>query len=297
MRKFWNKGLFIFREYWPVLLMILLELVLVAVNVKPNTWLVGWDNTMPELNMNAAFGRHVSAVWQEYRGLGVVDGMAHAANILHNVYIWLLMLVLPANLVRYVFLFMMHFLGGIGAFVLIKFLLRNEKNNKKLALLGGLFYLFNPATIQMFYAPLELFAIHFGFLPWLIWSVLRYFSSGNKKDLLWVFILNLLAVPQAHVPTIFVVYLLILMVLSISQLFRGKIRIKRVVLVLMVVFLTNIYWLLPFGYSALRRSETISQSTVNLLSNSELSERESFIISTISSTSTAPLKSILLMTL
>ena len=37
------------------LLLILVELILFAANYKPGTYLIGWDNIMPEFNFSANF--------------------------------------------------------------------------------------------------------------------------------------------------------------------------------------------------------------------------------------------------
>ena len=106
MKIFWKKK----DVLLPILAILAVEAVLFIANYTPGTWLIGWDSTQPELNLSLALGRLLSPVWQEYRGLGVLDGMAHAANILHWFYIFVLGLFLKVNVVRYVFIFLMHLL-------------------------------------------------------------------------------------------------------------------------------------------------------------------------------------------
>src|SRR3989304_879402 len=163
----------------PIGAVLLVEILLFKSNYVPGTWLTGWDSTQPELNISEHFSRNFGAVWQEYRGLGVLDGMGHAPNLVPPTY------------------FLVFFIKK-----------RGEPIKTLVASIASVFYLFNPATIQMFYAPLELFIIHFGFLPWLFLVLVNYLDSGKKKDLLTLFLVNLLAVSQAHVPTIFIVYAL-----------------------------------------------------------------------------------------
>ena len=64
-------------------LLTLIEAVLFIANYTPRTFLVGWDNVMPEFNLKLNYLRALSAVWQDYRGLGTLDGMSHAANLFH----------------------------------------------------------------------------------------------------------------------------------------------------------------------------------------------------------------------
>lgn len=260
------------KNYWPVFLLLAFEIILFKVNHTPNTWLTGWDSTQPELNIKANFFKEINAVWQEYRGLGFTDAMAHSANLIHLFYVYLLSLFLPSNLIRYVFTFLMHFFGGVGTYFLVKKLIkRNEAFNRLTALAGAFFYLLNPATIQMFYTPLEAFTIHFGFLPWLILVFINFLESGKKKDLLILFLVNLLALSQSHVPTVFIVYALVLIFISIYLLLKNfKRNFKRIVFSFLTLFAVNAFWGMPYVYSSLISPKEIISSKVNILSNPEV---------------------------
>ena len=79
-------------QSWPIILILAVSGFLFYQNYVPGTWLTGWDSTQPELNFKANLIRDLNAIWQEYRGVGVLDGMAHAANLVHLAYIWILSL-------------------------------------------------------------------------------------------------------------------------------------------------------------------------------------------------------------
>jgi len=260
------------KNYWPVFLLLAFEVILFKFNYTPNTWLTGWDSTQPELNIKANFFKEINAVWQEYRGLGFTDAMAHSANLVHLLYVYILSLFLPNNLIRYVFTLLMHFLGGVGTYFLIKKLIKsNQIIGQFISPAVGIFYLLNPASIQMFYTPLEAFSIHYGFLPWLILFFINYLESGKKKDLLVLFLVNLLALSQAHVPTVFIVYLLVLIFISIYYLFKNfKRNFKRIIISFFILFAVNAFWGMPYIYSSLTSPEEIVSSKVNTLSNSEV---------------------------
>lgn len=269
MKVFWKKLL----SFWPVFILLVFEILLFKANYIPGTWLIGWDSTQPELNLKLHLFRDLNAVWQEYRGLGLLDGMAHAANLVHLGYISLLSLFLPANLVRYVFVFLMHAVGGLGAYFLTRKLLNDASEFKKqiLGFIASSFYLLNPGTIQMFYAPLELFVIHFGFLPWLILTAVNFLESGSKRSLFILFLVNLLAVSQAYVPTAFIVYAASLGIILTFFLIKSRFRkLKEVFMVVFIVFSTNAFWGLPYIYSAIKNAPVIANSKINLLSNPEI---------------------------
>jgi len=258
---------------WPALALLLAELILFQRNFVSGTWLVGWDSTMPEFNLSGHFARNLGAVWQEYRGAGLLDGMAHAANLVHLGYIAFLSIFLSSNAIRYVFIFAMHLLGGLGVYFLVSGLLdkRTSGSPKQLtALFASVFYLLNPATIQIFYAPLELFAIHFAFLPWLILALKNYLRSGRRRPLFIFAAVSLLGVSQAHVPTIFIVYLLAVGVFLIQFLLNRRLPKRRVLGVVFVIAAINFFWAAPYLYSSAQNALSITQSKINRLSNAEI---------------------------
>lgn len=245
----------------------LIELVLFFLNYKPGTWLIGWDNLLPELNFSANFKRGLYSVWQEYRGLGLLDGMAHAASLVHTLFLFVLSLVVPKQLLRWLFTFLMHFLGGIGVFKLVKRF--KHKDSELVAFLSSIFYLFNFATIQMFYAPLEVFSVHFIALPWLCLLLLKYLDKANKKNLFYLFLASFLFSTQGFVPTVFISFFILVISILFFNLVSKK-NIKKVALALLAILISNSFWLLPFLYSGPASADTIKQAKINQISTREL---------------------------
>ena len=190
----------------------------------------------------------------------------------------------------------MHLLGGIGMYYLVQSvipdLIRNPKNidsrfrgnDKKEAhslplttyhlqlvpLVAALFYQFNFAVIQMFYLPFEPFITHFGFLPWLLLTVLQYFKTRSRRSLAWFTLLSFLATPQAHVPTVFLVYLMVLGTFLLIQLLKGKKFLKPVLAIISLTFLTNAFWGLQFAWSTYKNAGTIADSKNNQMATDEI---------------------------
>jgi hypothetical protein len=142
----------------------------------------------------------------------------------------------------------MLLIGSLGVNYLVKEVLRKEKQKEWPALFGGLFYLFNLVTVQIFYTVYESFATHYGWLPWLILVAIRSWRKPSKKNLSWLVIVNILASPQAYVPTIFIVYILALFLVFLGQWIVRKRRklLERFVKSLRLIVLVNLFWLLPF---------------------------------------------------
>ena len=254
---------------WLWIVFALVEVVVLYINYVPGTYLIGWDNTVPEFNLKLNLVRILNSVWQEYRGVGILDGMAHGANIMHWVYIALLSLVLPQNLVRYVFMGLAHVVGGIGMLFLLRYL--TGQKNWVGAMVGAIFYMFNFGVVQVFYAPLELFVIHFAMLPWAIWVLMRYMEEGKGKWLKWFGVVNLLGVSQAHVPSIAIVYgLVLLLVFLVVPIKQGLSRLRMGVVLLGILVVVNAFWGLPYIYSTVKNAGVIAHSKINEMTTQEV---------------------------
>ncbi|MBI3956228.1 hypothetical protein HY339_03135 [Candidatus Gottesmanbacteria bacterium] len=266
----------VIKRHWPLGLLMLLEGVLVGANYKPGTFLMGWDNMMPEFNFRQALVTNIFGVWQEHRGLGLYDGMGHAANLIHTIFLWLLSFALPTNLLRYSFHFLMHLLGGIGAYILLHHFIDNHIATARrlsierwIALAGSLFYMLNLATIQMFYTPLEAFSVHFAALPWLAWSLVTYLHEGSRKRFLVFLLISLLSTPQFFIPTLLLPVALLLVSISITSLAN----IKRICVAACGFFLINAFWLLPYVYGLPQNAPVIQAAKINQMSSEEVFAR------------------------
>lgn len=270
MNKYYSALKKLFFNYPGVIL--LLIVIISAVNYKPNSFLTGWDNIHSEFDFSLNIKRSLFAVWQEYQGLGLLGGMGHASDLIRQIFLWTASLLLPLSALRYFFQFAMLFMGALGAYFLIKILfpLSIKGNIKKAAsFTGALFYLLNLATLQMFYVPFEPFSIHFGFLPWLFYSFMRFIKYRDKKSLFILFILNLLATPQGVVATLFLVYIMALSLLSIAIFIINRQTLKYILIAYMAIFAINAFWLLPNTYYAIKKSQVTIESKINQMSTEE----------------------------
>ena len=297
------------KKYWPVAVIILLEGILFGANYTPGTYLIGWDNVTPEFDFKTNIIRNIAGVWQEHRGLGLFDGMSHAASTLHTLVLWFLSFVVPQNMLRYTFIFGMHLLGGIGMYALLSFVIpeprsaildpnrfsesqrdsgsrhslrfrlgRND-NATVIALIGAVFYQYSLITIQMFYTPLESFAIHFAYLPWLVWSALRVFETGKRKDYFWFFLIVLLGSTQSFIATLFLPTTILLLIILLCHTFKGTFKgttlqgvysnVKKAGILFFFYILCNCYWLLPYVAGIPKNAPVIAGAKINQMSSDE----------------------------
>lgn len=265
----------ILRLFSPILFLFCVEVVLVCMNVTPHTTLLGWDGVYSQYNFPLNLLRNIVGVWQEYRGLGLLDGMSNTSNLLHTLFLWILSYIIPSEYLRYGFIFLMHFLGILGMYFLLKKLtvlpsLRSMPSALS-PLLGALFYGLNFATIQMFYAPLEVFAIHFAVLPWACLVLFSYLKVPTKKQLFFFALVSCLASPQGFVPQIFISYCLLLgSILGIYLWINRKKSFKIIFLLIITIFCTNAFWLLPYLYGIPHNASIIMNAKINQIASPQM---------------------------
>lgn len=254
-------------NFWDLffsLILLTLTTFIAIKNYTPGTYLTGWDNLHPEFNFKLNIERSLNAAWQEYQGVGLLGGMGHGADLPRQLFLWLTSLVLPTALIRYFWTFLMLFSGPFGVYFLLK------KKSKIGAFTASIFYIFNLATVQYFYVPFETFVNFYGFLPWLVFFVLRYLNSGKSKDLLFYFLVSIFATTAFYVQTLFLVYAVFLLVLCLGRLARNfKRNLPRSILILFVMFLVNGFWLLPTGWFSLTSSWIPQNSQINRIATPE----------------------------
>ncbi len=143
--------------------LVLITLFIAWRNYTPGTLLSGWDTLHPEFNFGLYLKRVFWGVWQEHQGIGAVASQAHAAELTRIPILFLLSLILPLSSVRYGFFFLTLIAGTLGTYFFLKYNIQG----KTASFLGALFYFLNLATVQQYYVPFEMFALHFATLPWL----------------------------------------------------------------------------------------------------------------------------------
>lgn len=242
-------------------------------NYVPGTWLIGWDSLLPELNLKLNIARSLSAVWQEYQGLGLLGGMAHAADLPRQVILAGFSAFIPTSFLRYFWAFLMLLIGPMGTYMLVSkvFISKDAGLVAKMAgFASAVFYLFNLATLQTFYTPFETFVGFYGFFPWLLYFAARYLSREKGRPLVMFAIVSILGAGAFYVQTLFVVYALFLTVFALESIVRfGKDGLLRSVKLALVTLFVNAFWLLPVLFFSLTSSSIPATSHINSIATPE----------------------------
>lgn len=243
-------------------------------NFKSGTFLSGWDNLHPEFNFSLNVARSLSASWQEYQGAGLVGGMAHAADLPRQLILWIASLFLPNELIRYFWTFAMLLIGPLGIYFLTTKRIFSQQTStlKNIAgLSASVFYLLNLGTVQTFFTPFDPNVSFYGFLPWLVVAALSFLQIGGKRSLFKFFVVSILAIPSFYVQTYFVVYLVVLTIFSLEIAFKKKlVGVKRLLVLLFIVVLSNSFWLLPVSYFGIARSSVLLKAHGSTLATPEI---------------------------
>ncbi|PIY69103.1 hypothetical protein COY90_02445, partial [Candidatus Roizmanbacteria bacterium CG_4_10_14_0_8_um_filter_39_9] len=234
--------------------------------------LTGWDNLHPEFNFGLNIYRSIFSVWQEYQGLGLLAGMAHASDLPRQLFLLLTSFVLPSSSLRYVFHFLMLLVGTLGIYTFIEgFFLRHKDEDlrQKTAFLGALFYLLNLGTIQYFFVPFEPYSTFWGFFPWELFVFFKLLNHPSKKNVIIFTLVNFLAVPQAYVQTLFLVYLLCLGSIIVGDivLHKSLIHMRSYLKLLLIIFCVNAFWLIPNAYFTFKNVLVTQQAMNNQMNN------------------------------
>ncbi len=254
-----------FFDLLPVSFLVIVVVFISYSNYVHGTWLTGWDNLHPEFNFKLNIARSLNVVWQEHQGLGLLGGMAHAADLSRQVVLLLFSLVIPTIYLRYLWTFLMLIIGPLGVYFLIK-----SFSSRIGGFIGSVFYLLNLATVQYFFVPFETFVSFYGFLPWLLYFVLKYLKFGKRRDLVWFLVVSLLGTSAFYVQTIFVVFLIFATVLMTETIINFKLKgFMRSIKLALVILVANSFWLLPAFYFSLTNSSILANSKINSIATVE----------------------------
>ncbi|MEX0895447.1 MAG: hypothetical protein WDZ94_00740 [Patescibacteria group bacterium] len=281
MLQLWNTRLRnFFKTHIVTLILLGVVLSIGAASFQSGTFLLGWDVTAPELAISLNLERSIFGVWQTYRGLGTLDGMAHVANVIHVLLMAFWKLLVGIEAARPLWLLILYGLGMLGSAALTRQIFANiaKKTDTKIemaaSLISGLAYGLNFYVLQMFYVPLEVFAYQFAALPWLLWSAEHYLTNRSHKALGVFGLITLLGLGQAHVPTVFISSALLFGCMLLWRLsVNWKKNLLSVVLLGLVFTGINASWMLPYTYSAIQKPDVIAGSHINQLSTPEISAR------------------------
>ena len=251
-------------------LLVLITLLISFLNYKSGTWLTGWDTIHPEFNFPLHFMRSLFGVWREDQGLGAVAAHAHMSELPRIFFLWIFSFFIPLSAVRYAFLFLCFILGPLGIYFFSRhFLLQRNKSQSVVVLaafLAGLVYIFNLGTVQQFYVEFEMFVVQYAALGWLFLFATKILETKKNRDIFLFFIISFLSASMAYSSLLWFAYAgcIALYCFTYTLVHRKIVILRRSLIIGLVIFLSNAFWLLPNMYFLLTPNGQIpNQAHIN----------------------------------
>lgn len=250
------------------MVLVVLTVLIAWKNYVPGTWLTGWDTLHPEFDFGLNWKRVVWGVWRQDQGVGALAAHSHMVELSRIVVLKVLSFVFPMSALRYVYMFICLILGPLGVyyFVFSEVAKGRELVRSMSGLVAAFVYLFNLGTIQHFIVPFEMFPVQFAALGWLFWLATR-LMRGKRKGWEWLGfgLISFFASAMAYAALLWYAYAmamgLFLLVMFMSKF--GWVRLKRMLAIVLVIFVTNAYWLLPNWYFVLHGAARLDEARIN----------------------------------
>lgn len=253
------KKIFHFLKQRPGFFALILILVFITlVNLKPDFYLLGWDNYSSYFNQPFNFIRTLFSSWRGYRGLGVPSD-SEVVDIFRQFFFVLIVPIFGEKLADQIYLISVLWAGTIGMYVLAKYLIlkltrqvRSDHLADLFSFVASFFYLFNLNTLAVFYFPMIMFVNRYFSLPLVFWVFLRLINENKfQKREIFLFILILLFSMGSFVEaSVFITFTISLFLLIIFQ--KNK---KRGILVFVIYIGLNFFWLLPFANYTMQKAK------------------------------------------
>lgn len=259
------------KAHTPFFIIFIIALFVVVRSYEPGTYLSGWDTLHPEFNLRLYAERVLFGAWQEHQGLGAPASQAHAAELPRLPILFALDVLLPQSAVRHAFFYLMYLAGIAGVYVFIQdswFEKEKERRYHWAAAFGALLYGLNLGTLQHFYVPLEMFAVHYATIGWLIWSVWKFIKTSRIKYLGWYFLFQVLSAPSAHTATLFYMYSFVVFIFIGAFAFvhhwnRKWLALKKIAVLTGTMLAAHSYWMLPNLYYIFQHSGYVQEAKIS----------------------------------
>lgn len=241
-----------------IVLIVLLGCISV-VNLKPNFYLLGWDNYSSYFFPKENIFRTFFSTWRDWRGLGVASD-SEVVDLFRQLFSFFLGLLLPLKYLDQLYYIFCLWVGSLGMYVFVARVLRQMRHGENQFVIdfggatGAIFYLFNLNTLATFYFPIVTYVSRYALLPGLFMIIHSILHEKQVSAKFWILSWCFLLFFSGSFITA-TVFIATCMALGIFIFFQGQW--KRIIPVLVLLFTVNAFWLLPFINYAKEKSSVI----------------------------------------
>lgn len=248
------------KQYPGLCFLILFLAVISLASIKPDFYIIGWDNFSSYFNLKTNIFRTFFATWREYRGLGVASD-SEVVDLFRQLFSLLLSFLLPETLLDQVYILFSLSAGVLGMYFFASYLYRTnntDTNKNKLAdafgFVAGFFYLFNLNTTATFTFPMIMYITRYFSIPLLLFIFYSLMHEGRvsiKRYCLYTILIFLIS-GSYITATIFITMCLALGIFGLFQTKKAKL-----ILIFCFYLVLNAFWLLPFANYTKEKSSLI----------------------------------------
>jgi len=255
-----------FKNNWGYILLGILLLIVSILSFIPGKYLLSNDNYSPELNPLLTLQRALlSPAWRSYRVLGFASD-SEQADIFRTAILGFMDIFLPRSTLSQIFSLLSIWVGTFSTAFLTYFLVRDFTKTQfaKISfLIAGVLYFTTLWTAWVFNFNMMPYITQFGFLPLVLLTIYLLFKDWSYLKLLYLFIALLLFTATSVIATLFFVdiVLIVFFICLFGFLFRN--RLKKIILTICIVLVSQLFWLLPFVGYTLSASNNLIDSYTN----------------------------------
>lgn len=262
----------------PGLLLLIGILVLISLSIiKPDFYLMGWDNFSSYLNPKQNIFNTFFTAWRQHRGFGVPSD-AESTDLFRQFFCLTTSFIFGKMLADQLYMVFVLWGGVIGMYFLGRWIANylhfSPSLKEVFGFISAFFYLFNLSTLSVFYFPMVMYNSRFFMLPTTVLALLNLSSERKISKYLYLIycLFILIGTSSFMVPTVFIVFML---GLGLLPLLLKKLSLG--VKVVSFFLLLNSYWILLFVNYASQKSAIVPQApTFVEINESMLNKPRSF---------------------
>lgn len=268
MKRFFS----VFRIHLPLLILLLIAGIIAVKNSDATAFYTGWDNIHAEFNLGQYAKRVFFGAWQEHEGLGSPTAKAQQAEIVRLPLLLLFKLVLPPNLHRFAFIFLMFAVGGVSMYYYLTSIWLKRTNTiyrSWVATVASLFYLLHVLTLQQFYISFEMFTVQFAFFPLLLLIIHKLVQKPTYAKMLLFVLVQIALAPSAHTPTVFYLGVVFSVIYGFFIAFHTHKKLLTATIMALLIGLgtaaIHSFWMIPNLFYTFYNASYVAESKANIL--------------------------------
>ena len=261
----------------PGLLFVLLFVFLVFVlNIKPDFYLLGWDNYSSYFNIPTNIFRTLFSSWRQYRGLGVPSD-SEVVDVFRQIFFLILSPLVQESLLDQLYILFSLAAGVLGMYVFVYMLLRDTRVVRPRVLditsaFAALLYACNLNTLAIFYFPIVTYISRFYALPLTLLCLWTLVHNPWKRTSIVVLFILLICSSSYITATVFITTAIVVLMFLAFQA-----PVKKTIPVFIMDLGINAFWILPFVNYTLQKSGIIRLAPTFIEANeSQLNKSASF---------------------